>query len=160
MGEWFWNGGVDTALRTMIYINIYIYIYIYFIYIYIYLYIYKSHSGQLSIATSNNPSVVNFICIRSFRYTHVITSRKFQIKTNVVTDEGNSQNEIRNWTNDEIGVAAQSWFWVRVELSVHGLKSYSSQLSIATSNNPSVVNTILIYIHIYLYTYTHTYIHI
>ena len=41
---------------------------------------FKSHSGQLSIATSNNPSLVNTICIISFRYTHVITSRKFQFK--------------------------------------------------------------------------------
>ena len=29
---------------------------------------FKSHSGQLSIATSRNPSVVNTICINSFRY--------------------------------------------------------------------------------------------
>ena len=38
---------------------------------------YLSHSGQLPIATSNNPSVVNTIYISSFRYTHVNTSRKF-----------------------------------------------------------------------------------
>ena len=42
------------------------------------------------------------------RYTHVIT--------NVATDEGNSRNEMWRWTNDEIGVAVQSWLWVRVEL--------------------------------------------
>ena len=41
---------------------------------------FKSHSGQLSIATSNNPSVVNIICINSFRYTHVITSTTFRLK--------------------------------------------------------------------------------
>ena len=41
---------------------------------------FKSHSSQLSIATSKNPSVVNTICISSFRYTHVITSRKFRLK--------------------------------------------------------------------------------
>ena len=56
-----------------------------YIYIYIYTYIYiKSHSGQLSIATSSNPSVVNTICINSFRYT----------QANVATDEGNSRNEM------------------------------------------------------------------
>ena len=55
---------------------------------------FKSHSGQLSIATSNNPSVVNTKCISSFRYTHVISSTKYQSKTNVGTDEGNSRNEI------------------------------------------------------------------
>ena len=38
------------------------------------------------------------------------------MKTNVATDEGNSQNEIWHWTNDEIGVAVQSWLWVQVEL--------------------------------------------
>ena len=36
--------------------------------------------GQLSIATSKNPSVMNTICINSFRYTHVITSTKFRLK--------------------------------------------------------------------------------
>ena len=41
---------------------------------------------------------------------------KILIKTNVVTDEGNSRNEMWHWTNDEIGVAVQSWLWVRVEL--------------------------------------------
>ena len=41
---------------------------------------------------------------------------KTSIKINVVTDKGNDQNEIRHWQSDETGVAAQSWFWVRVEL--------------------------------------------
>ena len=41
---------------------------------------FKSHSDHISIATSNNPSVVNTICIRSFRYTHAITSRKLLLK--------------------------------------------------------------------------------
>ena len=41
---------------------------------------FKPLSGQLSISTSNNPSVVNTICISSFRYTHMIISRKFQLK--------------------------------------------------------------------------------
>ena len=52
----------------MLYIYmLYIYIYIYICYIYTYIYIFT-------------PSVVNTICIRSFRYTQVITSRKFQLK--------------------------------------------------------------------------------
>ena len=38
------------------------------------------------------------------------------VKTNVAADEGNSRNETWHWTNDDIGVAVQSWFWVRVEL--------------------------------------------
>ena len=48
-------------------------------YIYIYAYItefsgrgFKSHSGQLPMATSNNPPVVNtiYICIYIYIYTH------------------------------------------------------------------------------------------
>ena len=31
-------------------------------------------------------------------------------------DEGNSQNEIGHWANDESVVAVLSWLWVRVEL--------------------------------------------
>ena len=61
---------------------IYIYIYIY-LYTHTIIHIYngfKSHSGQFSIATSKNPSVMNTTCINSFRYTHVITSTKFRIK--------------------------------------------------------------------------------
>ena len=41
---------------------------------------FKSHSSQLSIATLKNPPVVNKICISSFRDTHVIISRTFQLK--------------------------------------------------------------------------------
>ena len=37
---------------------------------------------------------VNIICISPFLYTHVITSKNFLIKINVVTDEGNSRNKI------------------------------------------------------------------
>ena len=40
---------------------------------------FKSHSGRLSIATSNGSSVVNTIYISSFCYTYVITSRKFRL---------------------------------------------------------------------------------
>ena len=43
-------------------------------YIYIYIYIYV----LLSIATSKNPSVMNTICINSFRCTHVITLTKIR----------------------------------------------------------------------------------
>ena len=32
----------------------------------------------------------------------------------MATDKGNSWNETWHWTNDEIGVAVQSWFWVQV----------------------------------------------
>ena len=39
----------------------------------------------------------------------VTTSRKTSIKINLATDEGSSRNETRHGTNDEIGVAVQSW---------------------------------------------------
>ena len=37
-----------------------------------------------------------------------------------------------------------------MEFSGRGFKSHSGQLSIATSNNPSMVNTTYIYIYIYI----------
>ena len=40
--------------------------------------------------------------------------QKFSIKINATTEEGNSQNEIWHSTNDKIGVAVQSFLWVRV----------------------------------------------
>ena len=43
---------------------------------------------------------------------------------------------------------------------VVGLKSYSGELSIATSNNPSVINAIYMYGIIYIYTYINMYIYI
>ena len=42
--------------------------------------------------------------------------KKISIKINVATGQGNSGIEIGHWTNDEIGVAVQSWLWVRAEL--------------------------------------------
>ena len=83
---------------------------------------------------------------------------KNSMKINMVTEEGNSRNEMWHWANEEIGVAVQSWLWVRVELMAWQLsqlehlnriqwswvQSHSGQLSIATSKNHSVVNTICI----------------
>ena len=40
--------------------------------------------------------------------------KKTSIKINVVTDKGNTQNEIWHWINNEIGVAVQNWLWVQV----------------------------------------------
>ena len=45
----------------------------------------------------NNPSVVNTICISSFRVIPCDYLKKISIKIkNVVNDEGNSRNEIRH----------------------------------------------------------------
>ena len=88
---------------------------------------FKSHSGQLSLATSKNSPVVNTICIRSFHYTHVITSTKFQLKINMVTDKGNSQNETWHLTN--------RWNWstcTKLALNAnwtHGLIAQSVKVS-------------------------------
>ena len=59
------------------------------------------HSGQLSIATSKNPSVVNTICISSFRYTHVITSRKFRLKQTRRLKK--AMAEFNSWPDSSVG---------------------------------------------------------
>ena len=41
---------------------------------------------------------------------------EISIKTNMVTNEGNSRNEIGHWANDELGVVVESWLWVWDEL--------------------------------------------
>ena len=87
---------------------------------------------------------------------------------------GDWRRKLRKWnlahTNDEIGVAVPNWLWVWVEAMAWWLSRASErnsvvvgsnpaqakQLSIATSNNPSVVNTI--YIHIYIYINIYIYI--
>ena len=68
---------IYLSIYLSVYLSIYISIYLY-IHIYIHINIvsiysisgrgFKSDSGQLSTATSKNPSVVNTICINSFRY--------------------------------------------------------------------------------------------
>ena len=63
-----------------------------YIYIYIFGRGFKSHSGQLSIATSENPSVVNTTCISSFHYKRDYLC-EISFKANVATDEGSSRNE-------------------------------------------------------------------
>ena len=78
-----------------LYLSIYLFVYIY-IYIYVYIYIYsglKSHSGQLSISTSKNSSVVNIICINSFRYKHEYLSA-ILLRVNVLADKGSGRNEM------------------------------------------------------------------
>ena len=57
------------------------------------------------------PYIYQFIPLHSCDYLN-----KIAIKINVATYEGNSQNEIWRWTNDEIGIAVTNWLWVLVEL--------------------------------------------
>ena len=42
--------------------------------------------------------------------------KKISIKINVATDEGKAEMKSDTEQNDEIGVAVQSWLWVRIEL--------------------------------------------
>ena len=70
----------------------------------------------------------------------------------MATDESNSRNEIWHWKKDELEVAVQSWIHELIEQMIRasGTKfsggvfkfHHSRQLSIATSKNHSVVNTI------------------
>ena len=48
----------------------------------------------------------------------VITGRAHCFHDYIYINEGNDRNEIGHWTNDEIGVAVQSWLWVQVGSSV------------------------------------------
>ena len=54
---------------------------------------FKSHSGQLSIATSKNLSVENTIYINSFRYKRDYLCET-SLERNVETDEGKDRNEM------------------------------------------------------------------
>ena len=60
--------------------------------------------------------MVNTICISPLCHTHVITSRKLWLKETWQLKKVHSRNEMWHWTDNEIGVAVQSWLWVRVEL--------------------------------------------
>ena len=67
--------------------------------------------------------------------------KKLSIQINVATDEGNSQNEMWHWTNDEIGVAVPS----RLNASQsHGLIAQSVRMSarntVVVGSNPTQAN--------------------
>ena len=49
---------------------------------------------------------------------HVITYRKLRLKWTWRLTKANSRNEMLHWTIDKIGVAIETWLWVRVELMV------------------------------------------
>ena len=112
---------------------------------------------------------------------------KISIKTNMATNEGNSQNEMWDWTNDEIAVAVQSWLWVLVEFIAQSVRA-SERNSVVVGSNPTqasflqlllkivpwliphvismIYDIFIIYIHdlyvthIHTHTYTHTHIYI
>ena len=139
-------------IYTYIY-HIYIYICIY-IYIYIYIYIswpdssggqsnwtefsgrgFKSHSGQLSITTSKNPSVVNTISISSFRYTHLITYRKLRL---------NKRGDWRRQTAETKCGTKQTWNWsscTKLVLSTSCTHDLIAQSVRATERNSVVAGS-------------------
>ena len=76
-----------------------------------------------NLATSKNPSVVNTICITSsFCYTRVIMYHQFILLQSCYTLTKftwwliKATVKMRSDTEDEIGVAVQSWLWVRVDI--------------------------------------------
>ena len=97
---------------------------------------YNTHSytplSKNHLKSFNKLQVINFQCyqkkkiprrrplyviyLKNMLYTSCDYLKKTSIKVNVATDEYNSQNKTWHWTNDEIGVAVQSWLWVQVEL--------------------------------------------
>ena len=98
---------------------------------------------------------MNTICINSFRYTHVISWTKFRLKetcwlTKAIAEmkceseqtmkleelyKVGSESELNSWPDSSVHQS------VWMEFSGYGFKSQSDQLSVATSKNPSVVNT-------------------
>ena len=66
------------------------------------------HTYIHPITISKNPSVLNIICISSFRYTHVITYAKFQLKLMWRLTNAIVHIKFEYGTKDEIGVAVQS----------------------------------------------------
>ena len=63
--------------------------------------------------------------------------RKISIKKNVTTKEGNSRNKRWQWTNDETGVAVQSWLWVWLDFMTSHLFRTSERNSVVLGSNPT-----------------------
>ena len=146
MVKWYSYISLVPYSKKKIYIYIYIRMwYDIYIYIYIYTYVsYNSEcklnswretsvgytaSERNSVVVGSNPTQTNILellqqifqwwtpYIYQFIPLHLCDYlNKIAIKLNVATYEGNSQNEIWRWTNDEIGIAVTNWLWVPVEL--------------------------------------------
>ena len=119
------------------------------------IYQFESHSRQLFIACSKNSPVVNTICIRSFLQTHEIRIKQIcQLKKEIAEIKSDTTND------NEIGLAVQSYFSVRVDLMswqlrrlerVKGIQCWWILIplwpifcSYYNANNPPIVNTIRI----------------
>ena len=87
---------------------------------------------QLSIVTSNNPSVVNTMCIRSFGYTHVITSRKLRLKwawrlaKAIAEMKSDTEQKRWNWSSCTMLALSASWTHGLISQSVRSSKQKSA----------------------------------
>ena len=110
---------------------------------------FKPHLGQLPVATSKNPLVMNTIGDSSFHY----TLYKISIKKNVGTDETNDQNEIWtlkkrcSWSSyNSVCVRFEFMAWYPSQLDFFNkiqrllIQTTLSQLSVDSFNDPSMVN--------------------
>ena len=83
---------------------------------------FQSHSGELSIATSKNRSVVNIISMSSFRYSHVIASTKLYLNKRVDWWRQYSKlnlklSKIWKWSGCTKLALSASWTHVLIALS-------------------------------------------
>ena len=121
---------------------------------------FKSYSSQLSIATSKNPSVVNTICMCSFRCTHLIICASFPLKQMwrltkaIVEMKREHWTKISNWSNcTKFAAVSASWTHCLIAQWVTGLWTEFSGIHIY------ICTYIYICVCIYIYTYIHIYIY-
>ena len=101
-------------------------------------------SDQLSMTNSNNPSVVNTICISSFLFAYVITSINFWFKQTWRLTKANPKWNVtpnKRWSWSSWTKLAQSASWT------HGMIAQSVRAS-----------DIFIYLSIYIYLYLYIYL--
>ena len=119
---------------------------------------FKSYSSQLSIATSKNPSVVNTICMCSFRCTHLIICASFPLKQMwrltkaIVEMKREHWTKISNWSNcTKFAAVSASWTHCLIAQWVTGLWTEFSGIHIYICTYIYVC--VFIYIHIYIFIY-------
>ena len=102
---------------------------------------FKSHSGQLSITTSENPSVMNTICINHF-IAKVITCVRFCLKQMWWLTKAIAEMKCKHWT--------KKWNWSSCtkltlrSIWTHGLMAHlvkvSEQNLVVVGSNPTQAN--------------------
>ena len=95
-----------------------------------------SHSGQLSTATSQNPSVVNTICINSLCCRYVVTCARFRLKQMWQLTKAMAKLKHEHWT--------KRWNWsscTKLALSACWTHDLTAQLFRASEWNSVVVGS-------------------